>query len=281
MQDRLIVLDFDGTLTDVEQDGERYTTNYLADLADLTGCNSEQIQTLYERFNTIVHDNANDYGWKYDGYIVAPSLSDPYLRILPVAEMIFDECQVFLDSTDRKRLLDRILYKHNYRRTNTVFHKGTLEFLNSMKDESLYIVTNSDTTTVCDKIKSLEKNEGDFLFLCERTRGNAKKYVVDQTFDDVPETLSLEGLSRPVYLRRPFYYNVLNTLLKKENKTWDQLLVVGDIFELDLSLPLSQGAEVMLMKNERTPDYECNFLAKHSRGRLVHSVTELSTILNA
>ena len=47
---------------------------------------------------------------------------------------------------------------------------------------------------------------------------------------------------------------------------WKDVTVLGDIFELDLSLPFSLGATVGLMKTEFSPSYEVEFLDGHERG---------------
>ena len=51
--------------------------------------------------------------------------------------------------------------------------------------------------------------------------------------------------------------------------------MVGDIFELDLSLPLAMGARVALLANPFSPAYEIEFLKGHPRGAVLHSVEEI------
>ena len=143
-------------------------------------------------------------------------------------------------------------------------------------------MTNSHTEPVREKIRALgERSDGgnDLDWLVERVHGRAKKYVVDGDFDAVPEHLDLPGLSRPVLLRRKQYHDVLAKLLGDAGLGWGDLAVVGDIFELDLALPLAMGATVGLVVNDFTPAYEREFVAAHARGRIITTLKQAPAIL--
>ena len=109
----------------------------------------------------------------------------------------------------------------------------------------------------------------------ERVHGTAKKYYLDDDFTEVPESITLDGLPRPVLLRRKKYHTVLEQLLRREEMEWSELVVVGDIFELDLSLPLAMGARVGLLANSFTPNYEKAYLASHPRGAVLTRVDQI------
>ena len=51
--------------------------------------------------------------------------------------------------------------------------------------------------------------------------------------------------------------------------------MVGDIFELDLALPMALGARVGLVGNPRTPAYEREFVRASPRGRLIGRLDEV------
>ena len=158
------------------------------------------------------------------------------------------------------------------------FRPGARVVLESLKDTATYVVTNSHTDPVRNKLRSLgETPEGTCTldWLVERVHGSAKKYVLDDAFDAVPEAMTLPGLPRPVLLRREKYHSVLAELLRNHDLDWSDLVVVGDIFELDLSLPLAMGAKVGLLKNDFTPDYEQRFLESHPRGGVLTAVDQI------
>lgn len=274
---RLVVLDFDGTMSDAEVEGAPYRTGYLEDLALLAGLPFAEVQAQADRLDAEVAANAAAEGWRYQGQIVAPATVDPYLRLMPVARKILDAAGRLLDETDRARVLDGLLYRYNYRKTITAFRPGAADALYALRHHATWIVTNSDTDAVRAKVRQLQVQSGglDLGWLDGQVIGHAKKYVIDPAFDAVPERLELPGLSRPVLLRRGHYFSVLDRLRAQAGVGWEDVVVVGDIFELDLSLPLVLGARVGLLCNAWTPSWEQDYLRDHPRGRLLRTVSEI------
>ncbi len=76
-------------------------------------------------------------------------------------------------------------------------------------------------------------------------------------------------LARPVLLRRRAYYDILRSVLDEAGATFAELTVVGDIFELDLAMPLALGARVGLVASPRTPPYERAFVDAHPRAQMI------------
>lgn len=274
----MLILDFDGTITDAEKEGKPFRVGFLNDLALLTGRTEAEIMDMAETFEADIAKSPDNHGWVYNGNIVAPASVDPYLRIMPVARMIFDACGAFSREEDRTRLMDSILFKYNYQKTEIVFREGAHQTLSNLHGKNVYVVTNSHTEPVQKKIQHLDKQSDDsnLEWLVERVYGRAKKYVVEPSFEKVPESLSLPGLSRPVMLRRPRYFEILDTLRQKDGLEWSNVWVAGDIFELDLALPLALGAHVALATNPFTPTYEKEFLQQHPRGHLLSTISEIS-----
>ncbi len=274
---RLLVLDFDGTMTDAEAEGRLFRQGYLEDLASLTGWPLPRVLEAADRYEAEVQQS-NKHGWIFGGRIVAPATVDPYLRIMPVARMILDEAGAFLGDAQRDRLLDAVLFKYNYPKTTTNFRPAAAPLLRALRardDLETYVVTNSDTEPVQGKIRRLDASEGGVGWLVERVRGRARKYVVDDAFDRVPAELWLEGLDRPVLLRRARYFDALDALRADLNIGWEDVTVVGDIFELDLALPLALGARVGLASNAHTPAHERRYLAQHPRGSVLDGINDV------
>jgi len=171
-----------------------------------------------------------------------------------------------------------VLYKHNYEKTGMVFHEGSREALLALEGTNTYVVTNSYTEPVRNKLAKLGENpDGSncLHWLASRVHGQAKKYVLSDCFESVPEAISLPGLTRPVFLRREKYYDVLKQLMDEVGCDWKDLVVVGDIFELDLALPYTMGARVGLLANEFTPKYERDFLREADTGAVLESVSQI------
>lgn len=282
---KLLILDFDGTLTNAEEEGKSYRIGYLEDVALLADIAPNTALAWAEEIEQEILSNADRYGWNFDGKIVAPACVDPYLRIMPISRMIFDRAGVYTNLAERDRLLDRILYKYNYQKTTTAFRNGAAQFfhdaykLEQEKEDGhklfTCVVTNSHTKPVQQKIRLLGEQSGfDFDWLVQRVYGSARKYVIDDSFSQLPESLSVPNLSRPIYLRRKLYYDRISALQAQYGVTWEQTTVFGDIFELDLAVPLACGSKVALMTNEFTPQYEQDFLLEHERGAVHNSLND-------
>ena len=85
---RLLILDFDGTMTDAEAEGAPFREGYLEDLAALTERALPWIREAAARYEAVVASESAAYGWVFGGRIVAPASVDPYLRMMPVARLI-------------------------------------------------------------------------------------------------------------------------------------------------------------------------------------------------
>mmetsp|Transcript_24320 Transcript_24320/g.44642 ORF Transcript_24320/g.44642 Transcript_24320/m.44642 type:complete len:305 (-) Transcript_24320:136-1050(-) len=280
MSSKLLVLDFDGTITDAEVEGLPFRKGYIEDLAQLCGLPLEEGQKLAHDFEQeILEASPQEFGWIIGGRTVAPAVVDPYLRMKPIAHKILDHAKAFMNLEERGRLLDVILYKYNYQKTTTSFKAGARSSLEKLKGTNTFVVTNSHTAPVQGKLQTLgiEPDGSCTLeWLIERVQGDAKKYIVCDSFEDVPEKLELPGLARPVLLRRQKYYGILQYLLRLTGCSWPDMVVIGDVFELDLALPLAMGARVGLMANRYTPAYEKEFLQSMSdRAAVLTSVDQI------
>lgn len=275
----VLVLDFDGTMTDAEREGEAFVQGYLADLCTLVGrpIGDPEVLALAEARKAAIAAQPQDYPFLWMGRAVAPATVDPYLRMVPIAHAVFDAFGVFRDATDRGRLLGAILYKYNYAKTSPHFRDGAGELLVRLAhgDHPVWIVTNSDTEAVAGKIELLANDFPSVAKLAQRVRGFARKFDIDDAWQAVPAELTVPGLGRPVLLRRHTYHDILCEVLGKEGASFAELVVVGDIFELDLALPLALGAKVGLVQSAHTPGYERAFVDAHPRATVIRDVREV------
>ncbi len=270
----LLVLDFEGTLTDEEAGTETFRQSYYESLASITGWPIDHVRERAAAWEA--HIMSGGYGWVYDGHIVAPAAVDPYLRIKPVARMILEEAGV-LPTEETLQVLFESLYQTNYPNSTTSFRPEAVDLLAALEhgEVETFVVTNSDERPVQAKILRLHAEHGGQPWLGTRVYGAARKYIIDSSLEHVPQFLRLKGLDRPVLLRRGNYLRVLNNLRTGLGLPWNDVHVVGDIFELDLALPLALGAHVALLANEWTPEYERTFLSAHPRGQVLNNLDEV------
>jgi hypothetical protein len=276
---RVLVLDFDGTMTDAEAEGRPFRDGYLEDLCLLVGRvpGDAEVNALAEEVEAELARAPETHPFTWMGRAVAPACVDPYLRIVPMAHRVLDHFHCFANASDRARLLSTVLHKYNYAKTlgRPVFRAGAGKILRELGGSPTWIVTNSDTHAVAGKIAALDREAPGVAWLTSRVRGFARKFDVDDDWRDVQSELEVPGLERPVLLRRRPYHDQLRAILDEANATYADLCVVGDIFELDLAMPLALGARVGLVASPRTPVYERAFVAGHPRGRVIEDLSEV------
>jgi FMN phosphatase YigB (HAD superfamily) len=275
----VLALDFDGTMTDAEREGRPFRDGYLDDLGALVGrpAGDAEIVGIAAEVEAalIAAPAAHPFLWM--GRAVAPATVDPYLRMVPIAHRILDRFGVIPGVVDRGRLLGGVLYKYNYAKTlgQPSFRDGAGAALAALAGTETWIVTNSDTHAVAGKVAALDRITPGVAWLTSRVRGMARKFEVDDAWDGAPAELALPGLDRPVLLRRRAYHDILRALLDAAGATFADLVVVGDIFELDLAMPLALGARVGLVASPHTPAYERAFVEAHPRAQMIDDLREV------
>jgi len=274
-----LVLDFDGTMTDAEAEGRPFRDGYLEDLCLLVGRapGDAEVTAIADAVEAELANAPDSHPFVWAGRAVAPATVDPYLRMVPIANRVLDKFGAVPDARDRGRLLGSVLYKYNYAKTlgRPVFRDGAGEVLKALGGSPTWIVTNSDTHAVAGKVAALDRSTPGVAWLTSRVRGFARKFDVDDTWTGAPESLAVPGLARPVLLRRRAYHDIIASVLAEAGATFADLLVVGDIFELDLAMPLALGARIALVASPRTPGYERAFVAQHPRGAVIEQLDQI------
>ena len=243
------ILDFDGTMSNVEEEGGPFTVGYIESLKLLLP--HESVENLWLEAETERASRPEDFSWNYDGFKTAPS-SDPYLRAQATVDLIFTKLGLYADPKERTAVKNK-LFHANYGRSLTAFREGAKDFLEEMVSHMpVFIVTNSKTDKVQTKLDLLNPDGLEKIGLY----GDAKKYRIDSTWNVVPESQEVEGLDRPVLLRRKLYFETLSRIAESTGVPIPDMLVLGDIYDLDLALPQHLGASTALITREGTHSYE-------------------------
>ena len=247
---RTVVLDFDGTCTDVEREAQGFLTSYKEDLARTL--QRDDIDDAWAANEARVLAEPSRYGMVIGGLMVAPAV-DLYLLATAISTLIEPD----LDDVETERL-----FKENYRYTTTAFKPETKEAVEGLirADCHLYVVTNSDAGKVGSKLDELAPTGRDAI----RLHGNARKFLVAEPalhegharFAAVPATQHVDGWARAIHPRRGHYFDALESIWQATSTSPHETLVIGDVFELDLVLPGALGCSVHLVPSTRTLDYE-------------------------
>ena len=250
------ILDFDGTFTLVDREAVPFLEGFRAGLAELLGA---PVDAAWARIQARVEADPDRFGWEDGGRIVAPSHADPYIMATTVGQLVLRELGGYEDPAARRRALDG-LYAANYPRAATVFRPDARAVVEAIlrTGRPVYVVTNSMTVHVKAKLDELAPEGAERLTV----RGDARKFVVadpeaeDPRFDALPDQVHLEGLGRPIFVRRGRYFDALRAIWDETGTGPERTLVCGDIFELDLAMPAKLGATIHMVGRPGTPDYE-------------------------
>jgi phosphoglycolate phosphatase-like HAD superfamily hydrolase len=281
-----VVLDFDGTFTDVVAEGAPFVRHFKSHLAELLGQSPAAVAAAWLEEEAAVLAGAHAFGWDIGGRVVAPATADPYLLSNCVARQIMNRYGALPDSSERHEAL-QLLYREAYKLTGIAFKSEAKEVLEALLATGLpvWIVTNAHTDLVEAKLDKLAPKGRERL----QVKGDARKYLIqepkpaDARFSALPETESFDGLlPRPVYLRRGPYYEALRDIWSKTGAGPESTLVAGDIYELDLALPSALGAHVQLVARDNALQYEVRAMEQlGSRGGVDKSLRGILPRLRA
>ena len=273
---KLIVLDFDGTFTNVEAEADPFFKSYKDDVRSTL--NIRDLDVAWDTALATLSRDPAHYGWSFGGQIVAPGNVDPYLRATVVLNMILDERALVRDPQARSELLSS-LYRRNYPKAATVFRDEAKFVVETLLDSkySVVVVTNSEISAVQSKLDKLNPQGREHL----RVFGDAKKFILqelnyeDDLFDTIPQKQIVEGLRRPIFLRRGHYYTCLRALWNELEVSPQETFVVGDIYELDLALPAALGAGIHLVLKETTERFEKDAVQAYQWGEVSNDLAAI------
>ncbi|HLL04352.1 MAG TPA: HAD family hydrolase [Myxococcaceae bacterium] len=255
-----VVLDFDGTFTDVAAEGAPFVRHFKSHLARILGQDEGALEEVWRQEEAAVLAGAHAFGWDVGGRVVAPATADPYLLSNCVARQLMSRAGVLTEPSERHETL-QTLYREAYKLTGMAFKPEAKEVLEALLATGLpiWVVTNAHTDLVDAKLTKLAPRGRERL----KVKGDARKYLIedpqptDARFAALPESMGFEGLlPRPVYLRRGKYYEALRDIWHQTGTGPEATLVAGDIYELDLALPAALGAHVQFVARTNALPYE-------------------------
>lgn len=300
-----LISDFDGIWTNQNIEAE-YVWNYILDsVSDLSGIEKSDVNKFLSDCKKEMDNKTFDYGWFMNGSIAAFYKEDPFGDNNAIFEFINRE-PVFENEFNKTitHVKDSVLKKYSSLAdfSQECFMKSTGNFkaegklnpidttrkivdeLNS-NDVEIVVVSNSKT----EKIQYLFSKAN--LTVTDHTgsgtsqlraRGDARKYVIDSTYTELPESLKINPDFR-VPLRRSSYHKILS----EEKPDF----VIGDVFSLDIALPLylrmndkSFGnLKVIQRVQPYTPDWVKDYLKRNDfKGIafMVESVDEVPDLIS-
>jgi len=266
------ILDFDGTLTDIEKETEFFQKNYPIIFFQRLGMNPEEKIKEFEEIKQDLIKSSK--GFILGGFDVLPISADPYIWVQGASQeflrkhnhQLEDETKFMIDlysETISKKPKEAIPFREGNERTK--------KFLNRLLDSGkVAIVTNSKAEKINNGLNELGERYAKEIIVC----GDAKKLFIDKDFSEIHYSIKVLGSNREALLRRKNYFKILKNL-QNQGFLPSKTEVIGNIYELDLSLPHYLGYGVIQIENGYSKEYERIFLQE----RFVKNYDELEKLI--
>lgn len=265
----LVVVDFDGTLTDVDSHAPAFYAASRQALGKLMGWDETTQQRQWSRAFDAITQLPPTAAWIVDGREVCPATADPYMIANSVTHLLLGEHRPELSPAAR---VTRVLEVHHaaYQQVTPAFRPDARLVLETLLAEGypVRVVSNSRTQAIERMLDALAIDGRERVLVC----GEAGKFsVCEATVPDVrflalPETAEWWEGGRPILLRRGKYFEVLRSIWEATGTSPQQTLVIGDIFELDLAMPSGLGAHIHLVTRAGTLPHEVRLANARPRG---------------
>jgi phosphoglycolate phosphatase-like HAD superfamily hydrolase len=260
----LIVLDFDGTVTNVPPSVDHYLTAYgglvsqwLAQHGTGKWAKVGVTQTEWQETCELVQSWGPSIGWSLATTAAAPVGADPYI-------LAGEAATVIALRRDIATTVPYDLYSSAYSFSPADWRPEAAEALGKLMDcgAQLAFVSNASA----DKIEAnLDRLLGHYWRGRISVKGGSGKFRIDELlherhpkaspllspdlrarFSALPS--SAAGPGRPIYLRRGTYFTILSSLWHGDASRIERTIVCGDVWELDLAMPAALGAQVHLIE---------------------------------
>lgn len=252
MKIKHLIMDFDGTCTNIPAIHELFLAEYLLQLNQTVFAQNPVGETQWQEAQHFVRQHSPQLGWSIAKLPAAPAAADPYILAYESAQQIA-----------RQRALD------NFEVPTEVFTKAATAHPAPWREEAKQVfewvlqqdvaitfISNSSSATVTARLHELF--QATELPNGIRVQSGAAKFRIadlppesrlpaelQAAFNALPDE-EPTTLDRPIYLRRGSYFEALGTVLR-HREAIPATLCCGDIWEMDLAMPFALGAKVHLL----------------------------------
>lgn len=243
-----LISDFDGIWTNQNIEAEYVWDYIISSLSELTGSGKELIQNNLNKCKSEMDKETYKYGWFNNGSIAAYYQEDPFgdnnaifdyinknagidPEFKTIKEAILKKYDSLADFSQACFMNSTKKFKEEGKLNPVSTTKKIVDELNNLNVE-IIVASNSKTEKIKYLFSKAEIEVTDEVSP-ERgkvhARGDAKKFVIDKEYTELPEFFEISEKYK-VPLRRSSYYKILS----EEKPDF----VIGDVFSLDIALPL-------------------------------------------
>ena len=251
-----IVLDFDGTCTQIPPIFEAYLDLYRKGLNE-SGLNVTPSE--WRDAQAIVRQHSPKAGWTVAGCPSAPAAADPYI--------LADEAiRLILRRRGATTPVPPTIHTQAYDTALAPWREEARDAFSHLVERGvqLHFVSNSSTAFISGRLRdlfgggnpvaakiSVQSGAGKFR-ICELSWDDQTAVSTEATrrFQALPVAYGEKPLpetERPIYLRRGAYFEAINRVLAGDFDALTNTVFCGDIWEMDLAMPYALGAKVHLL----------------------------------
>lgn len=290
------VFDFDGVMTTQIEEAHRVKQIFIEELVSRSGLGEERVSAMIERAYQEMHKNPHSHGWRDQGRVSAYANEDLFMENVGLASCLreladtehgeYREAREALQNTDAPGYIN--LSQHAYEKMVQETRQGKVKpvdpkmapLFKKIIDAGhlITVVSNSSTTRILDLLHqegltSAQDHDQDPQYNL-RVRGDARKFDLGESQRGFEVNGYRVDTSRPKYER----------IIREERPN----VVVGDVFSLDLSLPIHLsriepdtfgGMHVFLREQDYTPAWSNKFMQENNEEHAkLHVINDLSLI---
>lgn len=252
-----VILDFDGTCTQIPLAFAQFLKDYLVGLNLALPADKQISDKLWKLGQQEVKKNSPEAGWTLGTTPAAPAAADPYI-------LSFETTRILLKYHLKiSASIPPSVFANAYAANPAPWRVETLEVIKSLlqKNVSVHFVSNSDPQMIKHRLQDLWG--GSQLPKTIFFHGNASKYNISevdaedkagwtkqlkQIYDQVPAVQPSVSIGRPLYLRRGSFFSIIATIFNNDLSKLSSSIFCGDVWELDLALPATLGANIHLIE---------------------------------
>jgi hypothetical protein len=258
-----VILDFDGTCTQIPPIFEDYLERFRRGLVDW---GLEVSEPDWRESQSIVREHSPKAGWTLGGCPAAPAAADPYI-------LAYEASQLILRRRGKSGPLPPSVNARAYTEAAAAWRDEAITTFSRLLEQGcrLHLVSNSSTAFISGHLRQLFGDQ-DRVPANLSVQGDAGKFRICELNWDDQGALSTKAkakfaglpaasgdklpdrIERPIYLRRGAYFEAINRALSGDFDALERTLFCGDIWEMDLAMPHALGARVHLVT--RAPPFD-------------------------
>jgi hypothetical protein len=258
-----IVMDFDGTCTQIPLIYEAFLEQYLQGLNETVFVKSPVTKDEWDNVEKLVRSHSPEAAWTITTTPSAPAAADPYILSLECAKYLLRSKNLPMD-------IPGTVYGNAATNHPAPWREEAKEVFNELlrHDINIIIMSNTSSVTITKRLQELFSSED--LPKGVSVKSGAQKYCIAELdwdssipkdtrkkFHSLPVVDSHPSIDRPVYIRRGMYFESICNAFNNDLKDLDKMVFCGDIWEMDLAMPYALGAKIHLIERaEPFPTYD-------------------------